>query len=85
MFPVWPLLVYFFTTGLGDDFQALISPSGVAGIDQAGKCTQMMRLKIIPALWTFASYGNHIKQVITLTADRLYFTDHSLCPFVFLL
>lgn len=38
MFPVWPLLVYFFTTGLGADFQALISPGGVVGIDQAGKC-----------------------------------------------
>lgn len=59
MLPVWPLLVYFFISGLGADFQALISPSGVAGIDQAGKCTQMMRSKLIPVLFlTFASYAD---------------------------
>lgn len=46
MFPAWPLLVYFFITGLGADFQALISSSGLAGIDQAGKSTHRMRSKL---------------------------------------
>lgn len=78
MSPLWPLLVYVFTTGLGADFQALISAGGATGIDQAGKCTKLMRSKLILAFLDICLICSYA--VITLTADRLYLTDHSLCP-----
>lgn len=47
MLLIWPVLVYFFTAAIfstqGADFQALIFPSGVAGIDQAGKWAWMIK------------------------------------------